>query len=152
MPTTPQKRADLSPPAALSTAGAVFSLLSISLVIFTYERALVPLYGSGPTNFLLNKIVLATIFAAAIHPIKLATWRIWLCTALGLSCAPNATYWVAVHTSRGKDPIMGPAITHLAVLTPLVFFLMSSVVEADVSEIHHQDTFSLKIWSAYTFT
>ncbi|KAF8076632.1 spermidine synthase [Lyophyllum atratum] len=137
MPTStsvrPLKR-DVSKPSSVplldAIAGAAISLLSISLVLFTYERALVPLYGSGPTTYLLNKIVLATIFISAVKPIEVSATRNWLYTAVALALAPNATYWVAVWTSRMKDPVVGPAITHASVLGPLVFFLTTSVVEA----------------------
>jgi len=139
MPTStsvkPPKR-DVTKPLAvplLNVASAAISLVSISLALFTYERALVPLYGSGPTTYLLNKIVLATVFLAAVKPIKVSTTRNWLYTAVALALAPNATYWVAVWTSRMKDPVVGPAITHASVLGPLVFFLTTSVVEAQVS-------------------
>ncbi|KAG5654629.1 hypothetical protein H0H81_011604 [Sphagnurus paluster] len=110
-------------------ATALFGLVSISLVLFTYERGLTPLYGSGPTTHLLNKTILATVVLAALNPISVHPARLWLYTALDLAIAPNATYWVAVWTSRMKDPVVGPAITHASVLAPLVFFLTTSVLE-----------------------
>ncbi|RDB19898.1 hypothetical protein Hypma_012759 [Hypsizygus marmoreus] len=117
---------------ALETASVAFSLLSLSLVLFAYERALIPLYGSGPTTFLLNKIVLATVLVAAVHPFDVSLTRNWLYTALDLSAAPNTAYWVAVYTSRRKEPVLGPAITHVVTLAPLVFFLTTSILEANL--------------------
>jgi hypothetical protein len=112
--------------------GAVVGLLPVSLVLFAYERALIPLYGSGPTKYTLNSVVLITFFAAAVQPFRISTTWIWLCAALGSSLAPNATYWVAVWTSRRRDPIWGPTLTHIAVLAPLIFIWTTCAVEGGV--------------------
>ncbi|GLB34029.1 putative spermine spermidine synthase [Lyophyllum shimeji] len=111
-------------------SNAAISLLSISLVLFIYERALVPLYGSGPTTYLLDKFVGATVVLAVINPWKVSTTRKWLYLAVALALAPNATYWVAVWTSRMKDAVVGPAITHASVIAPLVFLLTTAAVDA----------------------
>jgi hypothetical protein len=105
------------------------AILPVSLILFTYERALNPLYGSGPTNYTLTTVILPTIFASAVHPFRISTTYIWLYAALGLSLAPNATYWVAVWTSRMRDPVWGPAITHVTVLAPLIFTWTACVIE-----------------------
>ncbi|KAG5648860.1 hypothetical protein DXG03_000209 [Asterophora parasitica] len=120
----------------LEIASATLGLVSISLILFAYERALIPLYGSGPTTYLLNKIVLATVLLAAV--ISLNTTRTWLYTAIALAAAPNATYWGAVWTSRMKDPVVGPALTHAVVLAPLIFFLTTSVVGAKLTPTDRQ--------------
>jgi hypothetical protein len=108
---------------------AALGLLPISLILFTYERALLPLYGSGPTNYTLSKVILTTSLAAAVHPFRISTIKLWLYAALGLSLAPNATYWVAVWTSRRNNPVWGPTITHVVVLVPLIFSWTSYVIE-----------------------
>jgi hypothetical protein len=69
------------------------------------------------------------MLAAAIHPRKISLKQAWLYAALSLSLAPKATYWVAVWTSRRKDPVWGPAVTHITVLAPLIFILTTVVVE-----------------------
>jgi hypothetical protein len=97
--------------------------LSLSLLVFAYERALVPLYGSGPTNYLLDTILLAAMLAPVAHSFSLSASRSLLCAAIALSAAPNTTYWVGAITARRKDPVLGPAITHAVMLGPLVFIL-----------------------------
>ncbi|KAF8165481.1 spermidine synthase [Crassisporium funariophilum] len=114
------------------TAACVISVvLPLSLVIFTHQRELTPLYGSGPTCFLLDKIVLAAIVASVTQPFKVSRSRNLLYAALALTLAPNATYWVAVWTSRRKDAVLGPAITHATVLGPVVFILTTFVAEME---------------------
>jgi hypothetical protein len=99
-------------------------ILPLSLVVFLYERALVPLYGTGPTTFLLNKVILCAILVSALQPCRFSSSNTWLFTAVALTLAPNATYWTAVWTSKFlKDPVLGPALTHALVLGPLVFVL-----------------------------
>ena len=99
-------------------------VLPLSLVVFLYERALVPLYGTGPTTFLLNKVILCAILVSALQPCRILTSNTWLSTAVAFTFAPNATYWTAVWTSKFlKDPVLGPALTHALVLGPLVFVL-----------------------------
>ncbi|KDR83895.1 hypothetical protein GALMADRAFT_236367 [Galerina marginata CBS 339.88] len=109
-------------------------LFPLSLVLFTHQRELVPLYGSTPTSTLLDKIAFGAAILSAIHPIRVSLKRNFLYTALALTVAPNATYWIAVWTSRWKDPVLGPAITHVAALGPLVFLLATYVVEMDDSD------------------
>jgi hypothetical protein len=111
------------------------ALLPLSLILFAYERALTPLYGSGPTNHTLSRVAVNASLAAAVHPFRISPTQIWLFAALGLTLAPNATYWVAVWTARRKDPVWGPTITHLVVLTPLIFIWTICAIDlAAVSE------------------
>ena len=39
-----------------AAACAISTILPLSLVIFTHQRELIPLYGSGPTSYILYKI------------------------------------------------------------------------------------------------
>lgn len=99
-------------------------VLPLSLVVYLYERALVPLYGTGPTTLSLNKVILCAILVSALQPYRISSSNTWLFTAVALTFAPNATYWTAVWTSKFlKDPVLGPALTHALVLGPLVFLL-----------------------------
>ncbi|KAF9481168.1 spermidine synthase [Pholiota conissans] len=107
----------------------------LSLVIFTHERTLVPLYGSGPTSSWLNETILGFILASAVQPIDIPQKWSLLATALALTLSPNATYWIGVWTSRHKDPALGPAITHMAALGPVVFLLGTSLVQIKVSNL-----------------
>ncbi|KAG6880167.1 hypothetical protein C0992_004619 [Termitomyces sp. T32_za158] len=134
-PAKPRKQHVSKPPdAASETISAIASLVSISLVLFIYERALIPIYAAGPTTYVLNLIAAGAVLLAALNPIGISTSRNWLYTALDLAAAPNATYWVSVLTSRKHDPLWGPVITHAIVLFPLVFFLTTSVIEAQKVE------------------
>ncbi|PFH52610.1 hypothetical protein AMATHDRAFT_139709 [Amanita thiersii Skay4041] len=113
-----------TPPSRIFPVAVVVpALLSLSLVIFAHERTLVPLYGSGPTTYLLSSIVLVAMQASALHPFHIPLNRNLLYSALTLTLAPNATYWVGVWTSRRKNPLLGPAITHAIVLGPQAFAL-----------------------------
>ncbi|KAJ3537182.1 hypothetical protein NMY22_g5695 [Coprinellus aureogranulatus] len=129
---TPNTTADDPRPLVLLAKNAyVIAVLSpLSLVIYTYERALVPLYGSGPTNEHLNKFIIAGALLAAANPIALPPWLNWLLISIALAVAPNANYWVAVWTSREHNVVLGTLKTHLAVILPLVFIMSSPVMRA----------------------
>ncbi|RXW21959.1 hypothetical protein EST38_g3914 [Candolleomyces aberdarensis] len=115
----------------LANNAYVIGVLSpLSLVIYAYERALVPLYGSGPTTEHLNKFVILGALLAAVNPVHLQPWINWLLIALALTVAPNANYWVPVWTSREHNAILGTLKTHAAVLLPLVFIMSSPVMRA----------------------
>ncbi|KAF5333504.1 hypothetical protein D9611_002580 [Ephemerocybe angulata] len=125
------ENADPKPLVVLAKNAYVIGVLApLSLVIFIYQRALVPLYGSGPTDEHLNKFVIAGALLAAVNPIHLQPWLNWLLIALALSVAPNATYWVAVWTGRQHNVILGTLKTHAYVLLPLVFIMSSPVMRA----------------------
>jgi hypothetical protein len=127
-----------------AAARAISTVLPLSLVIFTHHRELIPLYGSGPTSYLLYKIAFAAILASSIHPFKISLRRNSLYAALSLTLAPNATYWTAVWSSRWKDPLWGPAFTHAIVLGPLAFVLTTFVVEIEDLGVN---LFQKLIWS-----
>lgn len=103
-------------------------VVPLSLVLYAYERALVPLYASGPTNAYLNSFVAAAIVVAAVNPVGIPHSLNWLLIATGLSLAPNANYWVAVWTGRYGNAVTGVSVTHATVLAPLVFLFASSVM------------------------
>lgn len=109
--------------------------LALSLIIFAYERALVPLYGSTPTNYLLHKIFLCTILLATISPIRISARKSILLSGFWMSIAPLGTYWLAVWTSRQwKEPVWGPAVTHLIILAPITYIAANLVRETEVSD------------------
>jgi hypothetical protein len=118
-------------------------IIPLSLIVFTHERELIPLYGSGPTSYLLDKIFFAAAIASAIHPTRVSLSRNFLYNALALTLVPNGTYWVAVWTSRRKDPLFGPAITHIFTLGPLVFLLTKFVVEMEDMDVSLQYSFAV---------
>lgn len=114
----------------LNTASSISVVIALSLGIFAHKRSLIPLYGSGPTVYLLDGIVLATVVASSIYNISISVKRNLLYTAIVFTLAPNATYWIGVWTSREKQPVLGPAITHVIALGPLVFLLTTFVVQS----------------------
>ena len=114
---------------ALWSATFAVVTLSLSLVLFAYERALVPLYGSGPTNYLLGAVLLSFMLAAMVQPFHVSRRRNLFYAAVVLSIAPRATYWAGVMTSRRGQPVLGPAVTHATVLAPLAFILTTFLVD-----------------------
>ncbi|KAJ7752763.1 spermidine synthase [Mycena maculata] len=104
-------------------------LVALSLVLFVYERALIPLYGSGPTTYTLNSAVVSATLVAAAHPFKVSYTPTLLVAGSLFSAAPLATYWVAVWTARWARPILGPLVTHFVVLAPLFSVLTTFVTE-----------------------
>ncbi|KAJ7498664.1 spermidine synthase [Mycena latifolia] len=109
-------------------------LVALSLVLFVYERALIPLYGSGPTTYTLNSAVICAALVAGAHPLKVSQTRTVLFAGFLFSVAPLATYWVAVWTSRWNSPVLGPILTHFAVLVPLLSVLTTFVAEIKLVE------------------
>lgn len=112
-------------------AGVSAVALPLSIIIFAYQREIVPLYGSAPTTLLLETTAAAASLLAAVQPFQIPLQTNLLLTSIALTLAPNATYWVAVWSARRKDPVWGPAITHASILAPLTFLLMTFVVEMD---------------------
>ena len=133
MPTLDNKSLGLR--ALRAAACAVSTVLPLSLVIFTHQRELIPLYGSGPTSYSLYKIAFVAIFVSSIQPFRTSLRRNSLYAALSLTLAPNATYWIAVWSSRWKNPVWGPAFTHATVLGPLVFVLTTFAVEIEALDV-----------------
>ena len=149
MPTLDNKLLGLR--ALRAAACAISTVLPLSLVVFTHQRELIPLYGSGPTFYTLYKIAFVVAFASSIQPFRTSLRRNSLYAALALTLAPNATYWIAVWSSRWKDPVWGPAFTHATVLGPLVFILTTFVVEIEALDVSFFVDFLKKtpdIWSA----
>ncbi|KAF8639772.1 hypothetical protein AX17_001032 [Amanita inopinata Kibby_2008] len=71
------------------------------------------------------------MLAAAARPLQITRNRNLLYAAITLSVAPKVTYWVAVLTSRRKEAVLGPALTHVTVLGPLAFILVTFLVHRD---------------------
>ncbi|KAJ7241892.1 S-adenosyl-L-methionine-dependent methyltransferase [Mycena haematopus] len=97
------------------------AIVALSLVLFVYERALTPVYGSGP-RIVDGAVLFATLVAAA-HPVQVSPTRALLFGGFVFAAAPLSTYWVAVRTARWERPILGPILTHSVVLVPLLSIL-----------------------------
>lgn len=109
----------------------------ISLVLFTYERAVVPNYASVPTRLFLAHFTLLGLILPHIQPFGalrrfLTHWR-WFIAGIALALAPNATYWFAMLTARRKDPYWGPITLHSTVLFPLVYALANCTVVSEIT-------------------
>ena len=135
MPTLNSNLKSLRLRALRVAACAISTVLPLSLVIFTHQRELIPLYGSGPTSYMLYKIAFVAIFLSSTQPFRTSLRQNSLYAALSLTLAPNATYSIAVWSSRWKNPVWGPAFTHATVLGPLVFVLTTFVVEIEAIDV-----------------
>ncbi|EAU86927.2 spermine/spermidine synthase [Coprinopsis cinerea okayama7 len=106
-------------------------ILPLSLILYTYERALVPIYSSGPTKEWFSVFVAAGAALAALNPISITSSLAWLLIAVALTIAPNANYWVAVWTARYGKAVAGVSATHTLVLLPIVFLISTAVMVVD---------------------
>jgi hypothetical protein len=115
---------------------AVILSVPLSLILFFYQRGLVPIYGSVPTNAYLDHVVLSElVLILSSSAISRSPWKgpkTWLFGALVFLLAPNALYWVPVLTARKRDPVLGPIVTHLTTLTFLVGVVISAVIYLSV--------------------
>ncbi|KAH9943288.1 S-adenosyl-L-methionine-dependent methyltransferase [Epithele typhae] len=112
----------------LTRLAAISVLLGLSLVTWTYRRALEPQYGSAPTNLHLSKVVWSSAILGSFAP-AVPLSRATLGLGLLLYAFPTATYWSAAYTARLGDALWGPVATHLIVLLP-VLSLGTALVKA----------------------
>lgn len=118
------------------TTLAIFTL-SFSLIVFVYDRTLVPLYGTGPTSYLLGTVLLGVMLISAMLPFHMSRLHNIFYVAVGLMITPKATYWVGVLTARWRLPVFGPAITHAVVLGPLGFLLVTLLLREGLLGVNH---------------
>ena len=117
---------------ALANTLSLVVLTALSLVTFGYQHVLEPLYGSAPTQLHLNKIVwVACILGSFTATLPLLPMM--LASGILLTTMGYTSYWVAVYTGRMGDVILGPLITHLVVLAPVLFLGVASVKALQVS-------------------
>jgi hypothetical protein len=109
-------------------------LAPISLILFVHQRALIPLYGSYPASYSFDTVIVVSIMASVFVPFGRKKGSRWLAIALVSSAAPNASYWVAVWMARLGQPVGGPALTHIVVITPLILLFTGPV--AQVGKLH----------------
>ncbi|ESK94483.1 spermine spermidine synthase [Moniliophthora roreri MCA 2997] len=100
---------------------ALAAILLLSLGIFTYERTLIPIYASGPTNDYLHYYLALGLALAIYRRPKLSITQKLLVSGTVLALAPNATYYLAIWSARYRDPLWGPTFVHVLVLMPLVY-------------------------------
>uniref|UniRef100_D8PS35 PABS domain-containing protein n=1 Tax=Schizophyllum commune (strain H4-8 / FGSC 9210) TaxID=578458 RepID=D8PS35_SCHCM len=112
---------------------AASGIVTLSLVVFLYERALTPIFAYGPTTAALNQAVIGGLLAASLQPWKMTSraWLNYIVFVYGI--APKATYYVPVWLARWKkDPVAAPHMSHMAVLNPLILVLASAIMQAVV--------------------
>ncbi|KAI0036731.1 hypothetical protein K488DRAFT_75740 [Vararia minispora EC-137] len=105
----------------------VLTIASASLAAWIYTRALDPLYGAVATGLHLNKVVWAATLLAGFGP-TLSGWTATGFLGVALCALPSSAYWTAAYTGANfKDPVVGPVVTHVAALGPVVFFAVATV-------------------------
>ncbi|KAJ3568828.1 hypothetical protein NP233_g5455 [Leucocoprinus birnbaumii] len=122
---------------------AATALVPISLVLHAQQRVLNPLFGSYPTLYSLDTVVLVAVFASVLKSFKVKDNWNWLLAGLLLSFSPNASYWIAVWTSRKGWPVVGPAVTHAVVVAPLVFVFTNFVAQAAIVGVSDSRLFKI---------
>ena len=115
---------------AVKTVQFSTATVLLSFVLFVHQRELTPLFASVPTNKHLLPIAWAAAVIAAAQPARIPLVWNGLCATLAFLAAPRATYGIAVVNARTRDPVRGPAITHLLTLAPLTFLLASFAVQS----------------------
>lgn len=111
---------------------SVVVLISLSLAVFAYRRSLEPLYGSAPVELHFSKILWLACILGSFAP-TLPIWPMTLFGGVLLLAMPQTAYWVAVYTGRMGDPALGPVITHLIVITPVITLGVAIVKALQVS-------------------
>lgn len=94
------------------------ALVSLSITILAYKRAIEPLYASAPTQSYLSQSIFVAAALGSIPSLPLETAAAVYGTLLAL--APQTAYWVALYSARYGDAVLGPAFTHAVVLVPLI--------------------------------
>lgn len=126
---------------AWSSAKASLSIFAISIGIslFTaaYEKAVNPLFGSVATAKYMNYVVHGSTALGIILP-KLSRSLLLPSLATLVQVAPHTSYWVSVFAARNGGPVLGPLLTHVAVLAPVIYLAVSLATSIDVSSwLHH---------------
>jgi hypothetical protein len=138
--TRPRLSGYLSSAAMISASFVLWTmLLSFS---YAYAQSLLPLYGSTPTRLHLEHIAFTVVAAAMVTPPLVAEYigprrssgaNLVFISGPLLLIAPFTTYWIAVYSSRMKDPVWGPVITHFMVLVPITYLLAVAAINLNVS-------------------
>jgi hypothetical protein len=139
---------DLQPP--LKPSMATLKVLPISLLfslaVFSSQRSLYPLYGSVPTHLYSLPIICASTALGTLVPTdSLSTAS--LIASVWLVLSPRIALHVGATTSaKLNDPVLGPVIANVVLLTPLLF--ASSIVVRRFTVSHKQLIHRL-IWLNY---
>jgi len=115
---------------AVKTVQFSTATILLSFVLFVHQRELTPLFASVPTNKHLLPIAWAAAVIASVQPIRISLVWNGLFATLALLAAPKATHGIAVANARTRDPVRGPALTHLLTLWPLTFLLSTFAVQS----------------------
>jgi hypothetical protein len=121
----------------LGVCKIILVVAAVSLVSFTYKRALFPLYGSVPVLKYLNYVFVASMIIPVGLP-SIGIPRLSTVNNIGILGAlicliPKGVYYVGSYTARQGDPLLGPIITHLTVFAPAILVGSSAVLGVEVS-------------------
>ncbi|KAK7060415.1 hypothetical protein VNI00_001180 [Paramarasmius palmivorus] len=125
---------------------ALVTIVLLSLAVFTYERTLVPIYASGPTNDFLHYYLALGIALGVYRRPNLTTSQKLFVAGTLLALAPNATYYLAIWTARYREPLWGPIAVHTLVLTPLVYAYALFLPQGQVLSVWGSLVASFMLW------
>ncbi len=106
----------------------ITALVPLSLVLFTQQRMLNPLYGSYLNLYSLKAVVPVAAFVSVLNPFGGNKEWNWLVGGLLLSIAPNASYWMAVWGGRQRWLTLGPILAHV-IVAPLTLIFTEIVIQ-----------------------
>lgn len=130
MPTAEAKAATW---ASAKASLSIFAISAgISLFTAAYEKALSPLFGSVATAKYINYVVHGSTALGIILP-KLSRSLLLPSLATLVQVAPHTSYWVSVLAARNEGPVLGPLVTHVTVLAPVIYLAVSLAASIDVS-------------------
>ena len=113
------------------------SITALSLSLHVAKDVLTPLYGGVATSLYLQKASISIVLASTMFP---STWRRLsniqdklLSTLVCL--APPAFHYLASLTTRLNDPLFGPVIVYISVLTPITFTATDGLRVLNVNDL-----------------
>lgn len=131
MPTVETKAATWT---SVKASLSIFAIsVSISLFTVAYETAVNPLFGSVATAKYINYVVHGSTALGIVLP-KLSRSLLLPSLAALVQVAPHTSYWVSVFAARNGGPVLGPLLTHVTILTPVIYLAVSLATSIDVRE------------------
>ena len=113
---------------------AAFCVLAVSLTVSSVRVELTPLFGSVATNLHLNQAASLLVMTLALLPplsldrqTKLAVLTTVLCAA------PPALHLLSILSANLRNPVIGPLLAYLPILTPVVYLTLDLIRSTLVS-------------------
>ena len=111
---------------------SIFAIsIGISLFTAAYEKAVNPLFGSIATVKYMNYVVHGSTALGIVLP-KPPRSSLLPVLAVLVQIASHTSYWVSVFAARNGDPVLGPLVTHVVVLAPVIYLAVSLATSIDV--------------------